>query len=63
MSKTIHLGEAIATIAKRDAEIERLRAEIAELVEACSRWLKEYDHPMPSYFREAFDKAKEVQSE
>ena len=28
MSKTIHLGEAIATIAKRDAEIERLRARI-----------------------------------
>ena len=29
------------------------------LVTACSRWLKEYDHPMPSYFVEAFATAKE----
>ena len=29
------------------------------LVEACGRWLKKYDHPMPSYFVRAFAAAKQ----
>ena len=46
----------------RQVKVERLEAAAKQyqpLVTACSRWLKEYDHPMPSYFVEAFATAKE----
>ncbi len=49
--------------AKLHRKIERLRADKTQLVEACSRWLKEYEHPMPPWFVDAFWNAKEVQGE
>lgn len=36
----------VEAMASSRAEFERLEA-------AMNRWLKEYDHPMPSYFRDA----------
>ena len=36
-----------------EREVKQLRAEVMRLEAAMNRWLKEYDHPMPSYFRDA----------
>ncbi len=41
--RNLALGEQLAA----------MRAKVAAAEKAMSRWLKEYDHPMPSYFREA----------
>lgn len=41
----------------RISQMHRELDDNVELLNACSRWLKEYDHPMPSYFQEAFSAA------